>query len=415
MIDGVALVDGDAGIEVANRALAPHLPVLTGQLRERGTGEGSWRVWSLDRLLECNLSRPVGLRHAILVARDVTEAVSAQARMREIEKMQAVATLASGVAHDFNNLLAAVQLHLRLIEVQPERAAEAVAAIRELSEQGSEVVGELLLFARSDDSVAPVTFDLAALVSDQRAVLNHLLPDGVDLEIETDGAVIPVKGNPVAVRRLILNLVVNARDAVAPDGGTISVSVAKRGGRAVLEVADTGPGVAEEYHDRLFEPFFTLRRKGRGAGLGLAVVYAIASAHGGDVELVSAPGEGARFIVRLPPGDIGEIDGLGDGEDREPAAAPSRRVIVVEADGKAVVAMLEELALAGYDVRHAPDAATADHLLSAWPPDVVVVRAGDGTALAWSESVDAPVLVVDDGSSVSPAAVVAELEAVLAG
>ena len=415
MIDGVALVDGDAGIEVANRALAPHLPVLTGQLRERGTGEGSWRVWSLDRLLECNLSRPAGLRHAILVARDVTEAVSAEARMREIEKMQAVATLASGVAHDFTNLLAAVQLHLRLIEVQPERAAEAVAAIRELSEQGSEVVGELLLFARSDDSVAPVTFDLAALVSDQRAVLNHLLPDGVDLEIETDGAVIPVKGNPVAVRRLILNLVVNARDAVAPDGGTISLSVAKRGGRAVLEVADTGPGVAEEYHDRLFEPFFTLRRKGRGAGLGLAVVYAIASAHGGDVELVSAPGEGARFIVRLPPGDIGEIDGLGDGEDREPAAAPSRRVIVVEADGKAVVAMLEELALAGYDVRHAPDAATADHLLSAWPPDVVVVRAGDGTALAWSEGVDAPVLVVDDGSSVSPAAVVAELEAVLAG
>jgi PAS domain S-box-containing protein len=415
MIDGVALIDDDGGIEEANRALAPHLPVMSKELRERGAGEGSWRLWSLDRLLECNLGRPEGLRHAILVVRDVTEAVSAEARLREIEKMQAVATLASGVAHDFNNLLAAIQLHLRLIEAQPEKAAEAVEAIRELADQGSEVVGELLLFARSDDSVAPVTFDLAALVADQRVVLNHLLPDGVELEIETDDVVIPVKGNPVALRRLILNLVVNARDAVAPAGGTIALSVSKRGGRAVLEVADSGPGIAKEYHDRLFEPFFTLSRKGRGAGLGLAVVYAIASAHGGDVELVSEPGEGARFVVRLPPGDIGEIDGLGDGEDPAAAAEPLRRVLVVEEDGKAAVAVLEELALAGCDVRHAPDAAAAARILGVWPPDAVVVRAGDGTSVAWSEGVDAPAVVVEDGSSVSPAAIVAELEAVLAG
>jgi len=414
MIDGVALINEGAGIEQANRALAPHLQALSSELVVRGVEEGSWRVWSSDRLLECNLSQPRGQHLAILVVRDVTEAVSAEARLREIEKMRAVATLASGVAHDFNNLLAAVGLHLRLIEAEPERAAEAVDAIRDLAEQGSEVVGELLLFARSDDSAALETYDLAALVSDQRGVLNHLLPDGVDLEISTDDGVIPVLGNPVALRRLILNLVVNARDAVAPDGGIISISVSRRGGRAVLEVADTGPGVDEEYRDRIFEPFFTLSRKGRGAGLGLAVVYAIATAHDGDVELVSSTGEGARFEVRLPPGNIADIESSDGGNEPAASDGAGRRVILVASDGRWAVGILEGLAEAGYEVRHATDPVAADGLVGTWPPDAVVVGAGDGELMAWSEGSAAPVVVVDDGSTVSIAAAVEELETLLA-
>jgi len=413
MIDGVALVDPEGEVVLANRALAPHLPVLTSELHQRGSKEVGWRSTSLDRLLECNLSHPRGLRHAILLVRDVTEAVSAEARLREVEKMQAVETLASGVAHDFNNLLAAVLLHVRLIESEPAKATEAAAAIRDLAEQGSEVVGELLLFARSDDSLAPHTFDLAALVRDQRAVLNHLLPVGIELEIESDGSIIPVVGNPVALRRLILNLVVNARDAVDTSGGTITITVTRRGGRAILEVADSGPGVADEYRDRLFEPFFTLRRKGRGAGLGLAVVYAIASAHGGDVELVSGAGEGARFVVRLPPGSIDELETLDDaGETKNDATG--RRVMLVEPDGRVAAEMLEGLAEAGYDVRHASGAATADRVAATWPPAAVVVRAGDEAAVSWSVRIGVPAVVVEDGVSASSTVVATEIEAALA-
>ena len=412
MIDGVALVNPKGEIVVANRALAPHLPVLTGELLKRESDEEAWRTTSGECLLECNLSRPRGHHHAILVVRDVTEAVGAEARLREAEKMQAVATLASGVAHDFNNLLAAVLLHVRLIEGESDKASEAVAAIRDLAEQGSEVVGELLLFARSDDSLPPRTFDLATLISDQQTVLNHLLPDGVSLEVETDGSVMPVVGNPVALRRLVLNLVVNARDAVAEDGGKITITVARRGGRAILEVADTGPGVAEEYRDRLFEPFFSLRRKSRGAGLGLAVVYAIASAHGGDVELVSSSGKGARFVVRLPPGSIDEVESLDDaGEPKNDATG--QRVMLVEPDGRVAAEMLEGLAEAGYDVRHASDAATADRIASTWPPSAVVVRAGDEAAVSWSVRLGAPAVVVEDGVSSSSTAVANELEVIL--
>lgn len=410
MIDGVALIDSEGRVVIANRALAPHIPTLTGEILRRGSGEEGWRTTSLDRLLECNLSHPRGLRHAILVVRDVTDAVSAEARLREVEKMQAVATLASGVAHDFNNLLAAVLLHVRLIESEPDRVSEAAAAIRDLAEQGSEVVGELLLFARSDDSVPPHTFDLAALVRDQRAVLNHLLPAGIELEIDSDGSVIPVVGNPVALRRLIFNLVVNAREAVAEDGGKITISVARRGGRALLEVADNGPGVADEVRDRLFEPFFTLRRKGRGSGLGLAVVYAIASAHGGDVELVSGAGEGARFVVRLPPGSIGEIEILG-GDTAAVTEERRRRVVLVESEGRLAARLLEALAAAGFDVRHAPDATVAGRLVSTWTPNAVVVRADDESALKWSAHLEAATVVIEDpGSAGTEARVVDELD-----
>jgi PAS domain S-box-containing protein len=394
MIDGVALVDHRGRIVVANRALASHVPVLSAELAERQVEDGGWRTRSLDRLLECTMTRPQGRRHAILVVRDITEAVTSEARLREAEKMQAVATLASGVAHDFNNLLAAILLHVRWLESSPSEVGNAAQAIRELAEEGSEVVGELLLFARSDVDAPPLTFDLAALVRDQRAVLNHILPEGVTLSLELPEAPVAVTGQPVALRRLVLNLVGNARDAVAAEGGEITISVAQRGGRAVLEVTDTGPGIAEEFRERLFEPFFTLSRQGRGAGLGLAVVYAIASAHGGDVELASGAGESARFVVRLPPGDALKIEALGETEGEQgPAAGP--RVLVIESDGRRAMTLVEALALAGFDVRHAADGTGAQHLAMRWEPQALVVG-GDQSVAIEGALTGLSVLSIDD-------------------
>ncbi len=396
MMDGVALVDDDGRITLANRALEPHESAVGRGLSERlhrGAAK-QWRVDHVGRLLDCTLSRPEDLGHAILVVRDVTESVDAEGRLRAAEKMQAVGTLASGVAHDFNNLLAAILLHARLLQRQPEALAGTASAIRVLAEEGTEVVRELLFFARRESS-PPATFDLGELVRQQENVLSHLLAKNIELVFQLDRETVPVRGDVVGLRRLLLNLVLNARDAVGENGGRIVVRVVHAAGRAVLEVEDDGPGIDPEIRARLFEPFFTLRRQGRGSGLGLAVVHSIVTAHDGEVDVRSQPGDGTRFIVRLPLGEIARLEPL---ESRRAAPAELPRVLLVETDGRAASKIIEALAGAGLDVRHAPSVDVADEVVQDWPAEVVVVSGGAGPAGGGARlrELQLPVVVLND-------------------
>ena len=396
MVDGVALVDASGVISLGNRALEPHLEAVEGDLGRRLGNElpREWRTSSGGRLLQCSLSVPEGFEQAILVVRDITEAADTEHRLREADKMQAVGTLASGVAHDFNNLLAAILLHARLLQRQPGTVAAATAAIRELAEQGTEVVGEMLLFARRESS-PPSTVDLVELVRRQEGVLRHLLAENVELVLDLAPEIVPVVGDPIALRRLLLNLVVNARDAVAERGGCITVRVEPTAGRAVLEVVDDGPGIPAEVRERLFEPFFTRRRQGRGSGLGLAVVYGIVTTYGGEVDVRSDPGEGARFIVRLPLGEVAEVVAL-DEAGAGPAA--EARILLVENDGRAAARIVEELASAGLEVRHAPTGEMAARLLKNWTPTVVVLTDRQVAAEnpRWLREAQVPVVVLAD-------------------
>jgi len=398
MVDGVALVDDDGRITLANRALEPHEAAVSLSLEDRTrlSSPKQWRIEHVGRLLDCTLSRPEVLGHSILVVRDVTDSVDAEQRLRAAEKMQAVGTLASGVAHDFNNLLAAILLHTRLLQRQPEAAADAASAIRDLAEEGSEVVRELLFFARRESS-PPATLDLAELVRQHEGVLNHLLAENVELVLEIDRERVPVCGDVTGLRRLVLNLVLNARDAVSETGGRIIVRVEHAPGRAVLEVEDDGPGIDPEIRARLFEPFFTLRRQGRGSGLGLAVVHSIASAHGGEVDVRSQPGEGTRFIVRLPLGEIDELEPL-EGRRTVDVAAP--RVLLVEPDGRSAAPVVEVLAGAGLDVRHAPSMKIADEVVQNWPAQVVVVSGHPGPEAVGDrlKELQLPVVVLTAGA-----------------
>lgn len=401
MVDGVALVDDEGAVVLANHALQPNAEAVAGDLahRLRGQAPRLWRMNHGGRLLDCSLTAPGGLENAILVVRDVTETVDAEERLRDAEKMQAVGTLASGVAHDFNNLLAAILLHLRLMERQPEAAEEAVTAIGDLAEQGTEVVRELLYFARRE-SAAPRPIDLVELVRQQEAVLRHLLPEGLELAVELEEEAVPVVADPVGLRRLLLNLVINARDAVEESGGLITVRVEHTAGRAVLEVADDGEGIPPEAREHLFEPFFTLRRQGRGSGLGLAVVYSIVTAHAGEVDVLSLPGEGARFIVRLP---LAEKAGLESLDGRAAGAGVAIRVLLVERDGRAAARKVEALAAAGLEVRHAPSFEKIDDLIQGWLPAVVLV-AGDAmpTTGGELERLQLPILVLGDKEGLGP-------------
>jgi PAS domain S-box-containing protein len=395
MVDGVALVDDEGALVLANQALQPNEGTVAGDLAHRLRGEAprQWRIDDGGRLLDCSLTTPRGLEHAILVVRDVTEAVDAEERLRDAEKMHAVGTLASGVAHDFNNLLAAILLHVRLMEQQPEAVEEAVSAIGDLAEQGTEVVRELLLFARRE-SAPPGTIDLVEMVRQQEGVLRHLLSEGIELTVELEEEAVPVVADPVGLRRMLLNLVINARDAVESGGGQITVRVEHTAARAVLEVADDGAGIPPEAREHLFEPFFTLRRQGRGSGLGLAVVYSIVSAHGGEVDVLSAPEEGARFIVRLP---LGEVSGLDTLESRPTGVVGEARILLVEKDGRSAARTVEALAGGGLEVRHAPTFDVAETIRQDWTPTVVVV-AGDAPSLTMREldRLQVPVLLLGE-------------------
>ncbi len=382
MVDGVALVEPSGEIEQANTALQRHLPAVREGLTERSRvgGSAEWRVKSEDRLLQCTLTSSEGLGHSILVARDITDAVRADSRLREAEKMQAVGTLASGVAHDFNNLLAAILLHVRWLLREPEASAEAGAAIRDLADEGIEVVRELLLFARRE-STPPRTLDLTSLVAAHEGLLRHLMPPNVELRLRLPDHVVPLVGNPVALRRMLLNLVVNGRDAAPLEGGWVEVVLTTKDHEAILEVRDNGPGVPVEYRDRLFEPFFSSRWRDRGAGLGLAVVYAIVNEHRGIIELEPTTGTGACFAVRIPLGRETDVEPIPTETDA--ATPPGVRVVLVDSDGREASRIIEALAEAGLQVRHAPSLAAAAAVMDQWVPEAVVLESGppDGDAV----------------------------------
>ncbi len=294
MADGVAVLDPGGEVRLANAAMerAPAAVIAAASSRLVAGRFGEWEAEEDGRHLVVRLE-PAPDDGGILVVRDVTARVAAERRLREALKAESVAALANGVAHDFNNLLAALELHARILEADPEGAPEALAAIHELTVRGREVVEQLLAVAREGGERSEL--DLAELVRSSEGFVRFLLEPGTELVVEVAGPA-PVVASEVELRRVLLNLVLNAREALAgiPEP-RVEIRAGREGGEAWLEVADNGPGVPPELAGRVFEPYVSRS----GTGLGLASVAAIVSAHGGTVALCPAS-RGAVFRVRLP-------------------------------------------------------------------------------------------------------------------
>ena len=253
---------------------------------------------------------------AALVARDVTEEAEREERLRHTQKMEALGVLAGGVAHDFNNLLTAILGYAELLrlEAAPGTTVESAArTIEGAAERAAELTRGLLGFARRG-KLRNEPFDLRATVREAAALLERTLDKSVRLIVELADEPLVVRGDQGQMVQAALNLAINARDAM-PDGGDLKLEVRRAAppaelaaslpddaadAWAELSVADTGCGVPEELRARIFEPFFTTKRPGQGTGMGLAMVYGIARAHGGTVSLESAVGRGSTFVVHLP-------------------------------------------------------------------------------------------------------------------
>ena len=249
------------------------------------------------------------------IARDITERKRLEARARQAQKMEAIGHLAGGMAHEFNNILAAMMLGLDLTRREPQtpEANDLLREIQSLADRSAKLVSHLLAFSRKS-VIHRKPLDLAAVVTQQTKVLNRLLSERIRFQFALANSQTWVEADQSSVEQVLLNLCLNARDAM-PEGGGLRVGLASAevsaetaaahpqvqpGKFVCLSVADTGCGMDEKTMQRLFEPFFTTKDVGQGTGLGLATVRGLVEQHHGWVEAESRVGAGSTFRVYLP-------------------------------------------------------------------------------------------------------------------
>jgi signal transduction histidine kinase len=247
--------------------------------------------------------------HAVALINDISrshhdEAAHAalEAQLHQAQRLDGLGRLAGGVAHDFNNLLAVIISYAALVaEGLPDDDRRAdVEQILEAVERASALTRQLLTFGRRD-VVQPEALDLDEVVADTKRLLRRTLGEHIDLRVDGAASLPPVRADRSQLEQVLLNLAVNARDAM-PDGGAITLRTSASPGddRVHLTVTDTGCGMEPQVADRAFEPFFTTKPAGAGSGLGLATVYGIVTRSGGRIELTTAPGAGAASTSRCP-------------------------------------------------------------------------------------------------------------------
>ncbi|WP_165703668.1 protein kinase domain-containing protein [Enhygromyxa salina] len=391
--DFIAIVDRDHRFEFVNRLDhgldATHVLGMTAEQFLDPSHANVTRA-AIDRVLahgthefyEARVSTPSGVRHlstrlgpikrgdvidrVTLITADRTHQHQLEEQLRQAQKMQAIGTLAGGVAHDFNNLLTVVLGACELAMMQLDDPGEveiSLVDIRDAAERAANLTRQLLAFSRRQ-VLKPRRVDLNALVTDIAKLLRRLIGENIELRLElaTTGAWVHV--DPSQLEQVLMNLVVNARDAM-PDGGALAVRTRRSqidagepqaphavepGTYVILEVEDDGLGIAADQLGRIFEPFFTTKPAGSGTGLGLSTVLGIVEQSGGSLFVDSEPGRGTQFCIYLP---------FGDGTSEQPTLAvpapinevSSRKVILVVEDEATVRSLTARMLRGlGYEV-----------------------------------------------------------------
>jgi PAS domain S-box-containing protein len=237
----------------------------------------------------------------ISLIEDVSRRRELEEQLRQAQKMEAIGKLAGGIAHDFNNLMTAVIGYSDLIQRQFERGdprSEKVTAIRDAAVRASDLTRQLLAFGRRQTLQAD-DVDLREVVDRMDTLLRRLIGEDIRLETVFGFEPVIVRADPTQLEQVVMNLAVNARDAM-PGGGLLTIAVLSDGLQAVLSMADNGSGMTPETRARIFEPFFTTKGIGEGSGLGLATVHGIVGQSGGTIQVDTEPWEGTIFTVRFP-------------------------------------------------------------------------------------------------------------------
>jgi two-component system, cell cycle sensor histidine kinase and response regulator CckA len=335
----------------------------------------------LENLVE---ERTLALREEIRERQKVHEALMrSEEQLRQAAKMEAVGQLAGGIAHDFNNLMTAVNGYSGLLLErfpQGDEAWEFLNLIRQAGEKATQLTGQLLAFGRRQ-MLSPRVLDINQSVDSICALLDRLIGSHIRVERGQHPDLWKTKVDPVQIEQVLMNLMINARDAM-PEGGTLTLSTANvtvppysgvtaeelaPGDYVLVSVEDTGIGMDEALKARIFEPFFSTKDRFKGSGLGLATSYGIIKQSGGHIAVQSVPGEGSRFQVYLPRAQAEASPKPSLPTPGVPSRGGNETLLVAEDDEavrKLVVGLLE---LKGYRVLAAPDGLAALELAQAEP------------------------------------------------
>ena len=340
-------------------------------------GSYRWLSWNSYPLLEQELS--------FAVCRDITELKAAEeerakleVQLRQSQKMEAVGQLAGGVAHDFNNILTAVfgQLDLAVQSLETHYPAahdllEGIQQIEHSAQRASALTRQLLAFSRRQ-VIQPESLNLNVTLGNLQKMLQRLLPENVTLQQNLAPDLPATKADAGQLEQAIVNLVVNARDAM-PDGGCLTIEThraelddayvtlnpgAQPGEHVVLTISDTGQGMDRATAERVFEPFFTTKPRGQGTGLGLSTVYGIVKQTGGHITVYSEPGTGTTFKILLPVAKEG-ASAAPKPARAESAPGGNESLIICEDDVAVRELMARALTTAGYNVLVATDPSKA--------------------------------------------------------
>jgi signal transduction histidine kinase len=312
---------------------------------------------------------------------EIHERAKVQAVLVQSQKMEALGQLTGGIAHDFNNLLNVIMVNAELIArvSGDERIRGMAATVKRATERGAKLTGQLLTFSRNSNLDLKAV-DVVALLQGMRDIITVSLGSSIRYTNEFDRNEMWTHADANQLELAILNLAINARDAM-PAGGQLGIRVKERaapdqllndGHYVVVEVADSGSGVPPDVVSRVFDPFFTTKPIGKGTGLGLSQVYGIATQAGGTARLFSEEGAGTTVEIWLPLRERA-VPQTETASNAEANAVGEKRVLVVEDDGEVRAMLVESLRMLGYTVTEAADGQAGLSRLQDDKPDLLVV------------------------------------------
>jgi PAS domain S-box-containing protein len=378
------------------------------------------------RWLSWNVYPVPSVRKVFAVARDVTEQKKTEAQLLRAQRMESIGTLAGGIAHDLNNVLTPILMSIDILKgkVADAEGRELLETVQQNVQRGADLVRQVLTFARGATGQR-THVNVGSVISDIGQVVREAFPKNIEAAIPPSRGLWTVVGDPTQLHQVLMNLCVNARDAM-PSGGRLCVTgrnlVVDAGNAAAhpdvppgayvaVVVTDTGVGISDDIRDRIFEPFFTTKDVGQGTGLGLSTVMAIVASHGGTVAVASEPGVRTRFTVYLPATPAAATEA-----PRVPRAAPLPRgagegVLVVD-DEEAIRGLARRiLERSGYEVIVARDGAEATKLYAEHRDRIAVVLTDmampvmDGTAtIAALRAIDPSVAIIGSSGHASDGA-----------